>query len=136
MQSLFHAISDGFFPMEMTFRHLWEIRFMFAFYAIGFFLLSLNFIALYLYAMKKHKQLALTKVEYFDSFTEVYKWLCGVMICAVSLVFSLWLPSDFLGFSGYVFFALFPLLTFVGWYRGKDRVRMITQLGDVSVISG
>jgi len=36
MQSLFQTISNGYFPMEMKFNYVWEVRFMFAFYAIGF----------------------------------------------------------------------------------------------------
>jgi uncharacterized membrane protein len=125
MQSLFQALSNGYFPMEMKFNSIWEIRFMFAFYAIGFFLLCLNFIALYIYAMTKRQSLELDDAEYFDSQTEVYMWLSGALICVISLLFSLWLPSNFLGFAGYVFFALFPLLTGVKFYRGNLRKQMV-----------
>ena len=44
MQAPFQRLSNGYFPMEMTFNQIWEVRFMFAFYAIGFLLLSLNFL--------------------------------------------------------------------------------------------
>lgn len=37
MQSLFQTISSGYFLMKMKFNYVWEVRFMFAFYAIGFF---------------------------------------------------------------------------------------------------
>jgi hypothetical protein len=125
MQSLFQALSNGYFPMEMKFNSVWEIRFMFAFYAVGFLLLCLNFIALYIYAMTKKQILELNEVEYFDSQTEVYMWSIGALICVISLFFSLWLPSSLLGFSGYVFFVLFPSLTGIGFYRGHLRKQMI-----------
>ena len=57
MQSLFQAISNGFLPMEMEFNNIWEIRFLFAFYAVGFMLLCFNFIALYVYAISKKTHL-------------------------------------------------------------------------------
>jgi uncharacterized membrane protein len=125
MQSLFQTLSNGYFPMEMKFNSVWEIRFMFAFYAIGFLLLCLNFIALYIYAMTKKQSFELDDAEYFDSQTEVYMWLSGALICVISLLFSLWLPSSFFGFAGYVFFALFPLLTGVKFYRGNLRKQMV-----------
>jgi hypothetical protein len=128
MGSLFKEISNGYFPMEMKFNHEWEVRFMFAFYAIGFFLLCLNFIALYIYAMRKRLSLRLDDVEYFDSQTEVYMWLNGALVSLVSLSLALSLPSHFLGFAGYVLFTLFPLLTAVGFYRRNDRKRTIDEI--------
>ncbi|MFT4807359.1 MAG: hypothetical protein ACI9LX_000676 [Paraglaciecola sp.] len=128
MQSLFQAISNGYFPMEMKFNHVWEIRFMFAFYAIGFFLLCLNFIALYIYALSKRQALELDDVEYFDSQTEVYMWLSGSLVGTVSLLLSLWLPSNSIGFAGYIFFALSPLLTGTKFYRVRLRKQMIDEI--------
>ena len=127
MQSLFNTLSHGFFPMELSFKSAWEVRFMFAFYAIGFSLLCLNFIVLYLYAMSKHKLLQLNEFEYFDSQSEVYMWLLGVGVCVASLMLALWLPIGMIGYAGYVLFILFPLLTALRLYRGSRRKRMIIE---------
>ena len=127
MQALFHRLSNGYFPMEMTFNQIWEVRFMFAFYAIGFLLLSLNFIALYIYAIRKKASLLLDYVEYFDSQTEVYMWLINAGVGVVSLLLSLWLPSTSIGFAGYALFALFPLFNSLRFYRGKRRKSMIDE---------
>ena len=67
-------------------------------------------------------------VEYFVSQTEVYMWMICAGIGVVSLLFSLWLPSNSIGFSGYVLFALFPLLYGLGFYRGKRRKRMVAEI--------
>lgn len=128
MQALFQELSNGYIPMEMKFNQVWEVRFMFAFYAIGFLLLCLNFIALYIYALRKSESLELNDVEYFDSQTEIHMWLIGAAVAIVSLLFSLWLPSNLIGFSGYVLFVLFPLLNGLGFYRGKLRKRMIEEI--------
>jgi hypothetical protein len=125
MQALFNSLSNGYFPMEMTINHVWELRFMFAFYAIGFLLLSLNFIALYIYSLRKKASLVLDKLECFDTQTEIYMWLIGVGVGVVSLLFSLWLPTNLIGFSGYVLFVLFPLLYGLGFYRDRSRGRII-----------
>ena len=128
MQALFGALSNGYFPIEMEFNQIWEFRFMFAFYAIGFILLSLNFIALYVYALRKRECLALDRFEYFDSQTEVYMWVISAGVGAVSLLFAIWMPQNLLGSAGYVLFALFPLLNGLGFYRGKQRKRMIDEI--------
>ena len=94
---------------------------MFAFYAVGFILLCLNFIALYLYALSKKTQLKLDKIEYFDSQSEAFMWLISTAVGLTALIFSLSLPVNLLGFAGYIFFALFPLLTGLGFYRNHCR---------------
>ncbi len=127
MQALFNRISNGYFPMEMTINYVWELRFMFAFYGIGFLLLSVNFVALYLYAQRKKEGLALDKGEYFDTQTEIYMWSIGAGIGALSLLFSLCLPADWIGFSGYVLFVLFPLLYGLGFYRNRARMSIIEE---------
>lgn len=62
---------------------------------LGFSVVPLFYCTIYLCDEKK-KQLELDDVEYFASQTEVYMWLSGTPIC----VFSLWLPSNFIGFAG------------------------------------
>jgi hypothetical protein len=56
-------------------------------------------------------------------------WLNGALMCVISLLFSFWLPSIFIGFAGYIFFGLFPLLTGVGFYRSNLR-KLIIQEGE------
>lgn len=99
-----------------------------AFYAIGFLLLCLNFIALYIYVIKKRESLALDYMEYFDSKTEIYMWMISAGVGIVSLIFSLWLPPNLIGFAGYVLFALFPLLNGLAFYRGRLRKQIIEDI--------
>jgi multisubunit Na+/H+ antiporter MnhB subunit len=99
-----------------------------ALHAIGFLLLCLNFIALYIYVIKKRESLALDYMEYFDSKTEIYMWMISAGVGLVSLIFSLWLPPNLIGFAGYVLFALFPLLNGLAFYRGRLRKQIIEDI--------
>jgi len=64
---------------------------------------------------KKKEILALDDVEYVDSQTEIHMWMTAAAVSVVSLIFSLWLPSNSIGFAGYVLFSLFPLLSAWGF---------------------
>jgi hypothetical protein len=123
MQGLFHTLSGGFFPMSIKYATGAEVRFMFVFYAVGFLLLSLNFMALYLYALKQHSALNLQQIEKFDSKTEVLMWMGAASVSLMSIAISLF--SDWLPMSGFIFFALFPIMTGLGFYRGRQRKKLI-----------
>ena len=64
---------------------------------------------------KKKEILALDDVEYVDSQTEIHMWMTAAAVGVVSLIFSLWLPSNSIGFAGYVLFSLCPLLSAWGF---------------------
>lgn len=126
MQGLFYTLSVGYFPVSISFSSVEEVRFMFAFYGLGFLLLCLNFIALYCYALTQRLSLDLSPVEIFDSKSEVLTWLSAASVSAVSIAISLF--SEHINWSGFVFFALFPLMTGLGFYRGNLRKNLITKL--------
>ncbi|MDC8830804.1 TMEM175 family protein [Alteromonas gilva] len=125
MQSLFAFMSDGFFPGAMSFSEAWQIRFMFAFYAMGFVLLCLNFIALYGYARRQTLTPALSAIERFDSTTEIQSWIAAASISSLSLVLSILLPLDWLQFAGFSYFLFFPVLTIHGFARGTARKALL-----------
>jgi len=128
MQSLFHSLSDGFFPVEMTFKSYWELRFMFAFYAIGFILLSLNFIGLYAHALRKKETLKLTPIEQFDTQSAMVIWFASTVIALTSLMIAMFIPDYYVGYSGYTFFALFPVSKWLSYSSKKNRKLFITRM--------
>jgi hypothetical protein len=135
MQGLFQNLTDGYLPMPMSFESYWEIRFMFAFYGIGFWLLCLNFISLYAYALSKNAGLKLNQFEVFYTKTEILMWAVASLVCLLSISISIFLNLKWIGFSGYAFFLLFPLLTALGFYRKRLWERLITmqeQAADVN----
>jgi hypothetical protein len=128
MQALFQALSHGYFPMSLRFTAFWEVQFMFSFYALGFLLLCANFVALYAYAITQRQSLMLSPHELFDSKTEIFQWLLAALVCVISLVISIIADVNWIGFSGYAFFLLFPFLMSFGIYRGRLRKRLTGQL--------
>jgi hypothetical protein len=128
MQAFFQALSHGYFPMPLRFSEFWEVQFMFSFYALGFLLLCLNFVALYAYAIAQRQPLMLSQHELFDSKTEIFQWLLAAFVCVISLIISITANTNWIGFAGYAFFLLFPFLTSFGVYRGRLRKRLTGQI--------
>lgn len=128
LQGLFHVISDGYFPSGFKFNTFWEVRFMFAFYALGFILLSFNFMGLFAYANYKKVRLNLSPVEQFDTKTELINWTGVAAVAILSLLIAITASQTMIGFSGYVFFSLFPVLHGLAFFRSKQRKKLITHI--------
>lgn len=128
LQGLFHVISDGYFPSGFSFNSFGEVRFMFAFYALGFILLSVNFMGLFAYANYKKLPLNLNPVEQFDTKTELLSWSGVAAVAIVSLFIALMGTQSMIGFSGYIFFSLFPVLHGMAFFRSKKRKTLISQI--------
>ena len=127
MQGLFSTMTGGYLPMLMEFSSIEQVRFMFAFYAIGFLLLCLIFIALYRHADKKHQQLALNQHERFDTQTDIQLWVVASSVCCISLLGSILLPNSKLVFCGLTYFLLFPFLFGISTFRAKKREKTFNQ---------
>lgn len=126
MQGFFSAITQGFIPSDLEFRTLGEARFMFAFYATGFLMVCLNFVALYFYAYRLRDQIGLTVFESFDTKANIYEWIAGAFVACLTCILALVLPGDKLGWSGYANFLLFPVLTGLGFYQASQRESILT----------
>ena len=121
MQGMFSTFTGGYLPMLMDISSVAELRFMFAFYAIGFLLLCLNFIALLLHAKGCRQALELNDLELFDTQTDIILWSATASVCCLSLITSLVMSGSWVALSGFSYFLLFPVLTWVGFYRGNKR---------------
>ncbi|CCQ10257.1 Transglutaminase-like [Pseudoalteromonas luteoviolacea B = ATCC 29581] len=117
MQGLFAALSDGYLPSEMKYDNIFEVRFMFVFYSVGFWALSANFFALFAYANRQKERLNLTCFEQYQTQTEQQSWAIVNLIALSSIVLSIYLPSHLIGWAGYVYFLLFPILIAHGMLR-------------------
>lgn len=120
MQGFFATITDGFLPTEMQYTSVSEIRFMFAFYAIGFFFLALNFVALFHYAFLMKHKIKLTSTEEYKTVTEIQSWLLTSAVAFASLLTSLFIPFKMIGWSGYIYFLLFPILIVHSFLRSRQ----------------
>lgn len=121
MQGLFYTISGGFFPMEMSMESFAQLRFMFAFYALGFLLLCCNFMALNYHALRKAEPLELSKFEVFDTQSDVFIWVAAGTVCCLSLLGAAILSDNLIPLCGFCYFLLFPVLFSVRFIREKQR---------------
>jgi hypothetical protein len=120
MQGFFAAMTDGFLPTEMHYASNSEVRFMFAFYAIGFFCLALNFVGLFNYAFLMKKEIKLSDIEVYQTVTDIQTWLLTALVALVALLLSLFIPFTMIGWAGYIYFLLFPILKVHGVLRRKS----------------
>jgi amino acid transporter len=108
MQGLFASLSGGFFPFELKISYLWELRFLFAFYALGFMLLAINFLALFKHAEAKKTELALNTFEVFQTERHSLHWIVIGSICALVLFLTIVLPGTLFYYTPYLFALIFP----------------------------
>ncbi len=108
MQGLFMHISFGFFPLELRIETLPQLRFVFAFYAAGFTLLSLNFLLLYFHAFKQRDALKLEEYELFETRFEIYHWYMNLAVCALTFITTLVISDRYLQFSPYLYCLFLP----------------------------
>ncbi|MDM7859290.1 TMEM175 family protein [Alteromonas sp. ASW11-36] len=117
MQGLFMSISGGYFPFELQIREYWELRFVFAFYAIGFILLSVNFMGLFQHALDCADEIELTDRERFETKTYQLHWGVNAAVCSLALIFALALPERLMPYSPYVYATLWPFSMWLNRHR-------------------
>lgn len=108
MQGLMGFLSQGWFPFDLNFQAVWQVRFLFGFYAVGFFMLSLTFSGLYAHAVKKAADIPLPDDEIQVARTEAKIWLSTASVCIIAFTLCLVVPPDYIGFTGFTYFLLFP----------------------------
>ncbi|WP_404341251.1 TMEM175 family protein [Pseudoalteromonas mariniglutinosa] len=119
MQALFAVLSDGFLPSLIRLQSEWDVRFIFILFSLGFFLLSINFVALYWHGKRTTLITALSEYEKYEANTEFIIWLATATVCIGALLLSTFLPLQYIGWAGYSYFLLFPLLNSITWRRNK-----------------
>lgn len=108
MQGLMGFLSQGWFPFDMDFEATWQVRFLFGFYAVGFLLLSLTFAGLFHHAAQKAAEIGLSDEETRVAKTEAIIWLSGASVCVLALLLCILVPSNWIGYTGFTYFLLFP----------------------------
>lgn len=112
MQGLFGFLSNGYFPFPMQFDQIWEVRFMFAFYASGFLALCITFYFLYRHTLNLEQELALTEDEIKELRDRRNSWFGVGCVCVLSLAIALLVPVKYISLSGFVYFLNFLVFYF------------------------
>lgn len=119
--SMFHFFSAGWLPSEVTIETAWEMRLLFAVYGAGFFLLSLNVIALNAYALRMREALGLNAVEVHDTRAQINGWIGPAAIALLSVLIAVSVPAPAISLAGFVYFALPVIGPVVGVRMGRQR---------------
>ncbi|WP_113906806.1 TMEM175 family protein [Aliidiomarina celeris] len=119
MQGVFALLTDGYLPGIMEFSEDWQIRFLFMLFGFGFLLMSLNLVALYAHGKRTPVTPPLSEAEKYEAESEIITWAATALISVISLLLAWLLPVHWVGWAGYTFFLLFPVLISIDIFRRK-----------------
>ena len=88
-------------------------------FGLGFIFIYLILLGLYIHAYRKREQMQLTKVEEFDTKTNMYK---NMLLCLIGI-----------SAAGFVYCSIGPAVSIFYTMRGRQRKRIISNLQEVSV---
>ena len=90
-------------------------------YGLGYILIYLLFFFMYIHALRKKEELALTDIEVFDTRTKLYSKLLLIFIGVLAVLTSQAVPSKYSGMTGMMYMLIGPAFSVYHSYRGKKR---------------
>ncbi len=112
-QGFFAWVSDGYLHVSFDLQSMEELASMFIFLGIGFIALCSTFVLMYRYAGSLKKELRLSDFESHETKTFEYLWTGAAFVGAICVVLALFLPGQYVPYSGFAFALLgiwFPYL--------------------------
>lgn len=92
-------------------------------YGAGYILIYLLFFLMYVHALRKKQDLALTATEVFDTKTKMYAKLLLIIIGLLSVITAFLLPVNYAGLSGFIYMLIGPSFTIFYAYRKRKKTR-------------
>lgn len=125
-ESMFHGLSNGFFPMSFEITTDAQLRGFFAFYSCGYLLMALLMSALQASALRRRFLLNLSDFELWNTKATIIYWLLSGLVAIIALLLSLFIPIHLIGLAGYIFFSIFVMLIIRIVLNTKARKRLST----------
>lgn len=110
MGGMFYALSNGRFGLGLKVETFQQGRELFAVYAVGFAALALEILLLNLHAWRLRDALRLNERERALTSEAISRWSIPLGVGLTSLVIALTAPPKYLGWSGWIYFAMLILL--------------------------
>ncbi len=126
-----HFFSRGYFESYFGMSSFDDLRSMFLIFGIGYATLSGVIILLNRHALAKQEELALSRLEQFDTQTQIDHWLINIIVPVVSIVLAILLPDRLVVLAG-IFYGVFGVV--LPWH-GIRRSRSRQMLFDASAAS-
>ena len=109
-EGMFSALSDGYLPSSFRIETLDDLRMIFAFYSVGFLLMSLIISQLYRTVMRSSTTLALNHLELRSTRIVMQSWALAASFGVLSILLALVVADAWVSIAGYVYFALIPVM--------------------------
>lgn len=118
---MFHALSGNRLPTQVQLDSWLELRQLFIVYGVGFLLLSLTVVALYVHAWRLRESLQLSALELHDTRSEIIAWMAPPVVALVSILLAMLLPDRWVSLAGFIYFALAVAGPVIGARAGRHR---------------
>ena len=129
MYSAFFAwITSGYLPGELVLRGFDELRYLFAFGAVGFTTISLIFVWMYQHALNLKLPLRLSKEEVYLATTYIYVRWAIVATGVIALVAPFSVPDGWVPFTGFVYAIIFVAQPLIEYRRKAHWQAQVDQL--------
>ena len=109
-EGMFSALSDGYLPSSFRIESHDDLRMIFAFYSVGFLLMSLIISQLYRTVMLSSTMLALNHLEMRSTRIVMQSWALAASFGVLSMVLALVVADAWVSIAGYIYFALIPAM--------------------------
>lgn len=113
---------DGRSPFSI--RRIEQVPQLMIIYGIGYIIIYIVFLLLYLHALRRRMHLELTTLEQFDTRSRIYSRCILIGIGLSSILLALVLPSRIGGMAGWVYIVIGPVLWIYYACRGRQRKKI------------
>jgi uncharacterized membrane protein len=117
--SMWFLLSGGRVGHTLGAHSEWQVRALFAIFAIGFTAIALEVVLLNLRAWRLREPLRLNARERFITLYEVTGWSTPVSVGIVSFVLAVTLPAEQIAWSGWIYFSMVILVPLHSAYRRR-----------------
>ncbi len=108
-ESMFGFLTAGYLPFTFEISNNLEVRHFFGLYSVGFFVMSMLIVGLYVVVLNKKLSLKLDEYEYRQTKSICVRWLIAAFFALLSLVLAYTLKPQLVHWAAFVYFAL-PLV--------------------------
>ena len=114
-EAMFYSVSDGYLPSSFRIVNIDELRWIFVFYSLGFFAMSLIISQLYRVALQSSTALALNQFERRITRLGMQVWAVAASFGPLVILLMFVLPDAWITRVGYVYFGLFFAMQLPGY---------------------
>lgn len=98
--------TGGYLASYFSMQSIGDVRSLFVIFGAGYAALSGVTVLLYLYAFRQRESLSLSRLDEFDTVTDIQHWLINCIVPAISILLALTLPDRYVAAAGIFYMVL------------------------------